>query len=168
VPGIVSLRKNYECKIAAVSAEVENLKAELEKARQEAAKQRVAAEQRAAELLSVKTASDKHEARLAEVQQELQDAITKCEGLEQQKDGQATELSKIGQEIQEARSETQGAREELRQVRQIADGKPYLLQSVFGVKKVCCAHTSVVLLRRVCGSSQECGGCGKTLCSSGG
>ena len=36
------------------------------------------------------------------------------------------------QELREARTETRGAKEELRQVKQIANGKQYLLQSVFG------------------------------------
>ena len=53
-----------------------------------------------AELSTVKTVSDKHEARVAEVQKELKDAVTKCENLEQKNKGQATKLSKIKQEIQ--------------------------------------------------------------------
>jgi uncharacterized small protein (DUF1192 family) len=52
VPGIVSLRKNYECKIAAVSAEVENLKAELEKAKKESTAEKAAVGKAAVELLA--------------------------------------------------------------------------------------------------------------------
>ena len=84
--------------IAAVAMEVENLKAELQKARQETTEQRAAAERAAAELTTVKTVSDKHEARVAEVQQELKDAVTKCEDLEQKNKEHATELAKMKME----------------------------------------------------------------------
>ena len=56
--------------------EVEGLRAELKKAKE------AAVERAAAELKSAKTVSEKHEARVAEVQQELKDAVTKCEDLE--------------------------------------------------------------------------------------
>nr|XP_020192363.1 cilia- and flagella-associated protein 58-like [Aegilops tauschii subsp. strangulata] len=128
----LTLSKDCLTMTTAVAADVVNLKAELEKAKQEAVERKAATERAAAELSIVKTVSDKHEARVAEVQQELKDAITKCEDLEQKNKGEAAELSKVNKEIHEARSEMQGAREELRQVKLIADGKPYLLQSVFG------------------------------------
>ena len=60
----------------------------------------------AAEIALVKTEREKHEARVAEVQQELKDAITKCEDLERKSKDHATELANIKTEIQEARSET--------------------------------------------------------------
>jgi hypothetical protein len=41
----------------------------------------------------VKSARDKHEARVLEVQQELGDAITKCDALEQTVKEQAAELT---------------------------------------------------------------------------
>ena len=66
-----------------MAAEVERLKAELEKVRQEAADEKAAAKRAAAELSTLKTVSDKHEARVGEVQLELKDASTKCEALEQ-------------------------------------------------------------------------------------
>ena len=50
-----------------MAAEIEKLKAELEKARQEAADEKVAAIQAAAELSALKAESDKHEARVGEV-----------------------------------------------------------------------------------------------------
>jgi hypothetical protein len=65
----------------AAAAEVENLKAKLRKAQLEAVEQKAAAEQSAAELAAVRTASQKHEAKVSEVQQELKDAVTKCEVL---------------------------------------------------------------------------------------
>nr|XP_040243901.1 stress response protein NST1-like [Aegilops tauschii subsp. strangulata] len=104
-----------------VTAEVENLKAELEKAKQEIAEQKAAAKQAAANLSVVKTISDKHEARVAEVQQELKDAVTKCEGLEEQKKDRSTELTSLMSEVKEAQTEAQSYKQELRQVRLIVD-----------------------------------------------
>ena len=80
----------------------------------------------------MKNDNEKHEARVVEVQQELKDAITKCEGLEKKNKEHATELAKMNTGAQEARTGARGAREELRQVKQIANGEQYLLQSVFG------------------------------------
>jgi hypothetical protein len=67
---------------AAAAAEVEGLRVEPKKAKDAAAEQKAVADRAAAELKTVKTVSEKHEARVAEVQQELKDAITKCEDLE--------------------------------------------------------------------------------------
>ena len=69
---------------------------------------------------------------MSEVQQVLKDAVTKCEALEQKNKDQAAELTSLGSAAKEARTEARGYQEELRQVRLSADGKPYLLQSVFG------------------------------------
>ena len=56
------------------------LKKALEKAENKAAKER--------------TACEKHEAQVGEVQQELQDAVKKCESLERDSKTQASELAK--------------------------------------------------------------------------
>ena len=61
---------------AFVAVEVENPKAKLKKAREETIGQKATAERATAELKTVKTLSEKPEARVAEVQQELKDAIT--------------------------------------------------------------------------------------------
>ena len=47
----------------------------------------------------------------------------------------ATELDSVGAAAKEARTEARGYQEEFRQVKLIAGGKPYLLQSVFGGNK---------------------------------
>lgn len=65
------------------------------------------------------------------MQQELKDAVVKCEELEQKNKDRVTEMAKIKTEIQEAMMETRGAQQELHQVKQIAYGKLYLMQSVF-------------------------------------
>ena len=65
-----------------------------------------AADRAAAELKTVKTITEKHHARVAEVQQELKDAVTKCEDLELKSKGQGTKMFSMKLKIQEARTET--------------------------------------------------------------
>ena len=69
---------------------------------------------------------------MTEVEQELRDAYGRCEALEEKSSAQATDLAKALQEAKEARTESRSAREEIRQAEQIAAGKPFLLQSIFG------------------------------------
>ena len=52
-----------------------------------------------------RAAREKHEARVGEVQQELQDAVKKCESLERDSKMQASELAKALQSMQKARAE---------------------------------------------------------------
>ena len=49
--------------------------------------------QAATKLATVKTVSQQHEARVAEVHQELKDTVMKCEALEQKSKDQGTELT---------------------------------------------------------------------------
>jgi hypothetical protein len=114
------------------AAEVETLKSALAQAKEEAKANKAAADKAAAELKTEQDARRQHEDRVAEVEQELKDAIRKCEALEEKTSDQATELAKALQEAKEARVESRSAREEIRQAKQIAAGKPFLLQSVFG------------------------------------
>ena len=76
-----------------------------------------------------------YEERVTEVEQELKDAASKCESLEEKNKAQVTDLAKALQEIEEARAESRAAREEIKQAEQIAAGKPFLLQSKFGNQK---------------------------------
>ena len=54
-------------------------------------------------------AHKKHEARVSEVQQEVQDAIKKYESLERDSKTQASELAKARQNAWDARAEAQSA-----------------------------------------------------------
>ena len=65
------------------AAEVETLKGALAQSKKEAKANKAAADKAAAELKTEQDARRQHEARVAEVKQELKDAISKCEGLEQ-------------------------------------------------------------------------------------
>ena len=77
------------------ATEVEVLKKALAEAKEKATKEQAARE--------------KHEARLDEVQQELQDAVKKCESLERDVSAQGTELAKARQSAEEAQVEAQDA-----------------------------------------------------------
>ena len=68
------------------------------------------AEERAAK---EQAAREKHEARVSEVQQELQDTMKKCESLECNIVDQESELAKARQSTQDARVEAQGALQEI-------------------------------------------------------
>ena len=114
------------------AAEVETLKGALAQAQKEAKANKVADDKAAAKLKSEQAACRQHKARVAEVEQELKDAIRKCETLEQGTSAQSAKLAKALQDGKEARSESRSAREEIHQVRQIAAGKAFLLQSIFG------------------------------------
>ena len=89
------------------------------------AQERVAKEQ---------AAREKHEARVGEVQQELQDAVKKCESLERKITDQESELARTRQSTQEARVEAQGALQEIQEAKRITAGKAFIMQSKF-VKK---------------------------------
>ena len=73
------------------TTEVEALKKALAEAEDKEAKEQAARE--------------KHEARVGEVQQELQDAVKKCESLERNIADQETELAKARESAQDARVE---------------------------------------------------------------
>ena len=118
--------------IIAGAAEVETLKGALAQAKKEAEASKAAADKAAAELEAEQVGRRQHEAWVAEVEQELKDAISKCETLEQKTLDQSTELAKALHDAKEARIESQSAREEIHQARQIAAGKAFLLQSAFG------------------------------------
>ena len=76
-------------------------------------------------------AHEKHEARVGEVQQELQDTVKKCESLERKNADQESELSKARQSAQEARVEAQGALQEIQEAKKIAAGKAFVMQSKY-------------------------------------
>ena len=71
---------------------------------------------------------------MAEVEQELKDAIGKCEALEEKTSAQKTELAKARQSAQDARVEAQGALQEIQEAKKIAAGKAFIMQSKY-VKK---------------------------------
>ena len=81
--------------VLGAATEVEALKKALAEAEKKAAKEQATREN--------------HEARVIEVQQELQEAIKKCKTLEQRITDQESELTKARQSAHDARAEAQGA-----------------------------------------------------------
>ena len=80
-------------------------------------------------------ARKKLKARVNEVQQELQDAVRKCETLERDASAQETELAKGRQSAEMAQSEAQGALREIQEARKIAAGKAFGMQSKYVKRK---------------------------------
>ena len=91
---------------------MESLKNALAKAQKRAAKEQAARE--------------KHEARVGEVQQELQDAVKKCESLERNIADQESKLATALQSAKEAWIEAQGTYREIREAKQITAGKDFI------------------------------------------
>ena len=73
----------------------------------------------------------KHEARVVEAEQELQEAVKKCKTLEQSLTEKESELTKAHQATSDARGETRSALQEIQEARKIAAGKAF-----FHVKQV--------------------------------
>ena len=72
---------------------------------------------------------EKHEARAIEAERELQEAMMKCETLEQSLSGKESKLSQARQAASDARGEAQGALKEIQEARKIAAGKAFSIQS---------------------------------------
>ena len=100
---------------------VETLKKALAEAEEKAAKE--------------KATREKHEARVSEVQQELQDIIKKCESLERDLTDQESELTKARQNTHDARVEAQGALQEIQEARKITAGKAFIMQRKYVTKR---------------------------------
>ena len=66
---------------------------------------------------------EKHEARVIEAEQELQEAVKKCEALEQSLTEKESELTKARQATSDAQGETQSVLQGIQEARKIAAGK---------------------------------------------
>ena len=72
---------------------------------------------------------EKQEARVDEVQQELQDFVKKYESLERDSKTRESELAKALQSTREAKAEAQNALQEIEAIKKIAVGKAFFMQS---------------------------------------
>ena len=68
---------------------------------------------------------EKQEARIIEAEQELQEAVEKCEALQQSLTEKESELTKAHQATSDARGETQSALQGIQEARKIAAGKAF-------------------------------------------
>ena len=87
-------------------------------------------------------ARKKLEARVKEVQQELQDAVKKCETLEHDVSARGAKLTKARQSAKTARNEAQVALREIQEAKKITAGKAFKMQSK-------CVEKQYLLLTRV-------------------
>ena len=71
------------------------------------------------------TLREKHEARVIKAEQELQEAVSKCETLEHSLTEKESELTKARQAMSDARGETQSALQGIQEARKIAAGKAF-------------------------------------------
>ena len=106
---------------AEAATEVEALKKALGEAEEKAVQQQAARK--------------KLKARVKEVQQELPDAVKKCEALEHDASVQRAELAKARQSAKTARNEAQAALQEIQEAKKIAAGKAFNMQSKYVKKK---------------------------------
>ena len=90
---------------AVEATEVDILKSAVAQAKEEAKANKAATNKAAAELKTEQVARRQHEERVAKVEQELKDAIDKCEALEEKTMAQAFELTKALPKAKEARIE---------------------------------------------------------------
>ena len=74
---------------------------------------------------------EKHEATVIKAEQELQEAVKKCETLEQSLTEKESELTRAHQAARDAWGEIQGALQEIQEARKIMAGKAF-----FHVKQV--------------------------------
>ena len=72
-----------------------------------------------------RTLHEKHKARVIKAEQELQEAVSKCETLEQSLTEKESELTKADQATSDARGETQSAMHGIQEARKIAAGKDF-------------------------------------------
>ena len=72
-----------------------------------------------------KALCEKHEARVIEAEQELQESVKKCETLEQSLTEKESELTKAHQATSDSRGETQSALQGIQEARKIATGKAF-------------------------------------------
>ena len=79
-------------------------------------------------------ARKKLKARVKEVQQELQDAVKKCETLEHDASVQGAKLAKDRQSAETARNEALAALQEIQEAKKITAGKAFKMQSKYAEK----------------------------------
>ena len=98
---------------------------------------------------------EKHEARVIEAERELQEAVKKCETLEQSLSGKESELSQARQAASDARGEAQGALKEIQEARKIAAGKAFSIQSEYLKGENQVANLSSDFSRGICGAAAQ-------------
>ena len=113
------------------AAAMENLRAELARAKEHARKSDAAALKAAEELKAEQAAHCRSREEMAEMSMKLKNATDRCKLLEKEDRAEHEDLKKATTEAKDARSTMRAMKEELRQARDIAAGKPFLLWRKF-------------------------------------
>ena len=113
--GAIAKSEKINAAIVGATTEVATLKQALSEAEKKAATKR--------------TEREKHEARVGEVQQELQALMEKHESLELDSKTRASELAVAIENAKSAKAESQKTLQELDEVKKIAAGKAFFMQS---------------------------------------
>ena len=113
------------------AAAVEDLRAELARAKEQARKSEAAALKAAEELEAEKAVHCRSREEMAGMAEKLKSAADRCKFLEKEDRARQTDLEKAVADAKDARSTMRAAKEELRQVEEIAAGKPFMLQRKF-------------------------------------
>ena len=98
---------------------------------------------------------EKHEARVIEAEQELQEAVKKCETLEQSLTEKESELTKAHQATSDARGETQSTLQEIQEARKIAAGKAFFHVKQVFEEKIMFLILSSDFSRGICGAATQ-------------
>ena len=130
--------------LSGATTDVATLRKVLSEAEDKAAKERIERE--------------KQEARVGEVQQELEALAKKHESLELDSKTQEYELAQALESVRSAKAKAHKALQEMDTVKKIAAGKAFIMQSKH-VKETFLSNPSSELSRSVCGSSPQCTGC---------
>ena len=106
---------------------VEALRVELARAKEQARRSDATAKKASADLRTEQAARRQSEEKISALALELKNTASRCEFLEKENKAKMAELDKAVREASEARSESRAAREEIRQAKEIAAGKAFLL-----------------------------------------
>ena len=113
------------------AATMEGLRAELARAKEQARKSEAAALKAAEELEAEKAAHCRSREEMAGMATKLKVATDCLEVLEGERRAEQEDLKKADAEAKDARSAMRAMKEELRQIRDIAAGKPFMLRRKF-------------------------------------
>ena len=111
---------------------MEALQAKLARAKEQARTSNAAALKAAEELKAEKAAHGERKEKMAKMAVELKDTADRCRLLEKENRAQATDLEKATMADKDTRSAMRAKKKELREARDIAAGKPFMLRRKFG------------------------------------
>ena len=98
---------------------------------------------------------EKHEARVIQVQQELQEAVKKCETLEQSLTEKESVLTKALQAAHDARSEAQGALQEIQEAERSRRVRLCLCKANMEREEITFTNANSDFSRGVCGTAAQ-------------